>query len=162
MTKLTDPIRAFIVQGLACFDSPTQVSNAVKEEFGLVVPRELVQKYHPERVASRGLAKKWRVQFAAQRQTFLHEIAQIPIANQAVRLRALQRLLERAEKTNNSMLVLQILEQAAKEIGGAYGDKRRVELSGPGGGPIKSEHLLSMSDEELERIAAGDIAALPT
>lgn len=162
MTKLTDPIRAFIVQGLACFDSPTQVSNAVKEEFGLVVPRELVQKYHPERVASRGLAKKWRAQFAAQRQTFLQVVAKIPIANQAVRLRALQRRLERAEKGNNDKLVLQILEQAAKEIGGAYGDMRRIELSGLGGGPIKSEHLLSMSDEELDQLIAAERAALPT
>lgn len=162
MTKLTDPIRAFIVQGLACFDSPTQVSNAVKEEFGLVVPRELVQKYHPERVASRGLAKKWRVQFAAQRQAFLRVVAEIPIANQAVRLRALQRQLERADRSNNAMLVLQVLEQAAKEIGGAYGDKRRVEVSGPGGGPIKSENLHSVSDEELERIIAAERAALPT
>lgn len=153
MTKLTDQIRAFIVQGLACFDSPTQVSNAVREEFGVIVPRQLVQKYNPERVASRGLGRRWTAQFSVQRQAFLRQIAQIPIANQAVRLRALQRSLERAERSDNTMLVLQILEQAAKEIGGAYGDKRRVEVSGPGGGPIKSQNLHAVSDDELERIA---------
>lgn len=161
MTTLTDPIRAFIVQGLACFDSPTQVATAVKEEFGLVVPRELVQKYHPDRVASRGLAKKWRVQFAAQRQAFLQVVAKIPIANQAVRLRTLQRQLERAEKNNNSMLVLQILEQAAKEIGGAYGDRRRVELSGPGGGPVQAHHHHTLSDDDLARIASGEVFTPP-
>ncbi len=157
MTKLTDPIRAFIVQGLACFDSPTQVSNAVKDEFGVVVPRDLVQKYHPERVASRGLAKKWRVLFEVQRRAFLQVVAEIPIANQAVRLRALQRQLERAERSNNSMLVLQVLEQAAKEIGGAYGDKRRVEVSGPNGGPITTENLHTLSDDDLLRIASGEL-----
>lgn len=157
MTKLTDPIRAFIVRGLACFDSPTQVSNAVKDEFGIAVPRELVQKYHPERVASRGLAKRWRVQFAVQRQAFLRVVAEIPIANQAVRLRTLQRQLERAERINNPVLVLQILEQAAKEIGGAYGDRRRVELSGPSGGPVQAQHHNILSDEDLARIASGEL-----
>ena len=32
--KLTDEVKTFIVQGLACFDSPSVVAKAVKDEFG--------------------------------------------------------------------------------------------------------------------------------
>lgn len=160
--KLDDRQKHFIVTALACFDTPTQVAAAFKDEFGAVITRAQVSEYSPATQSGRQLGNRWKQIFSATRKSFLDRVSTIPIANQAVRLRTLQRLLERAEKSNGSMLALQILEQAAKEIGGAYGDKRRVELSGPGGGPIKSQSLYSISDEELERIAAGDIAALPT
>lgn len=153
--KLEDKHKRFIVLALACYDTPSQVAESFKEEFGEVITRMQVGEYNPTLVGGRKLGKEWRDLFHATRKAFLDQVSTIPIANQAVRLRVLQRRLERAEKSNNPMLVLQILEQAAKEIGGAYGDKRRVELSGPGGGPIKSEHLLTLSDDDLARIAAG-------
>ncbi|MEI2679131.1 MAG: hypothetical protein V9G29_15510 [Burkholderiaceae bacterium] len=56
--------------------------------------------------------------------------------------------------------MLQILEQAAKVIGGAYGDKRRVEFTGPGGGTFKSQSPYSISDADLEKLIAGERAAL--
>ncbi len=34
MATLTDDVKAFIVQALACFDTPSQVVDAVKEEGG--------------------------------------------------------------------------------------------------------------------------------
>lgn len=153
--KLEDKHKRFIVLALACYDTPSQVAESFKEEFGEVIARQRVSEYNPTLVSARKLGKEWRDLFHATRKSFLDEVSTIPIANQAVRLRTLQRRLERAEKGNNPMLVLQILEQAAKEIGGAYGDKRRVEVSGPGGGPIKSEHLHNLSDDDLARIAAG-------
>lgn len=153
--KLEDKHKRFIVLALACYDTPTQVAEAFKEEFGEVIVRAQVGEYNPTLVGGRKLGKEWRDLFHATRKAFIEEVSKIPIANQAVRLRTLQRRLERAEKSNNAVLVLQILEQAAKEVGGAYGDKRRVELSGPGGGPIKSEHVFNLSDDDLARIAAG-------
>lgn len=160
--KLDDRQKHFIVIALACFDTPTQVVNAFKDEFGSVITRAQVSEYSPATLSGRQLGYRWKQIFSATRQAFLHEVAQIPIANRAVRLRALQRLLERSEKSNNSTLALQILEQAAKEVGGAYGDRRRVELSGPGGWPIKSQSLFSISDEELDRIIVAGRAAIPT
>lgn len=152
--KLEDKHKRFIVAALACYDTPSQVAESFKEEFGHVITRMQVGEYNPTIGSGRKLGKEWRDLFHATRKAFLEDVSTIPIANQATRLRVLQRRLERAEKANNPMLVLQILEQAAKEIGGAYGDRRRVEVSGPGGGPIKSENLHSVSDEELERIIA--------
>jgi hypothetical protein len=34
MATLTDEVKVFIVQALACFDSPSQVAQAVKDQFG--------------------------------------------------------------------------------------------------------------------------------
>lgn len=153
--KLDDRHKRFIVQALACYDTPTQVATAFKEEFGEAITRMRVSEYNPTLVGGRKLGKQWKDLFAATRKSFLEQVSTIPIANQSVRLRVLQRQLERAEKAGNTMLISQLLEQAAKEIGGAYGDRRRVELSGPGGGPIKSEHVHNLSDDDLARIATG-------
>ena len=61
----------------------------------------------------------------------------MPVAHQAYRLRVLNRALERAEKSGNTTLVLQILEQAAREMGGAFTNRR--EVTGKGGGPIQQQ-----------------------
>lgn len=153
--KLEDKHKRFIVAALACYDTPSQVAESFKEEFGHVITRMQVGEYNPTIGSGRKLGKEWRDLFHATRKAFLEDVSTIPIANQATRLRTLQRLLIKAEKSGNSAMASQILEQAAKEIGGAYGDRRRVEVSGPGGGPIEAKHVHSMSDEDLERIARG-------
>ncbi len=85
MATLTDDVKAFIVQALACFDTPSQVVDAVREEFGAEVSRMQVQSYDPTKKAARGLSKKWVELFEATRKRFLEETAEIPIANQAFR-----------------------------------------------------------------------------
>jgi hypothetical protein len=154
MAQLDDRIRGHLVQALACFDTPTQVAGAVKEEFGLTLTRQQVQAYDPTKHAGRTLAKKWRALFDETRKKFLEEAAQIPIAQQSYRLRKLQQLADLAINRNNAPLAAQLLEQAAKEVGGAFTNRR--ELGGPGGGPIpvKGEHVHTLSDADLERIAS--------
>ena len=39
MAALKGEVKAFIVQSLACFDTPSQVVDAVKKEFGITIPR---------------------------------------------------------------------------------------------------------------------------
>jgi hypothetical protein len=127
-------VKAFIVQALACYDTPSQVVDAVKEEFSIVVSRPQVQGYDPEKKQGSGLSKKWRDLFFETRKKFLDDAGSIPIANQTFRLRTLNRMLQKVEKSGNVMAVTQILEQAAKEVGGAFTNKR--QLTGEGGGPI--------------------------
>lgn len=130
MATLSDAVKQFIVQALACYDTPTQVSEAVKEEFGLDVPRQQVALYDPTKHAGRNLSKKWRAIFEATRESFKAETAEIPIAQRAYRLRKMSMIADRAERMRNFPLVLQILEQAAKETGDAYVNHR----AGQGGG----------------------------
>lgn len=120
MATLNQEVKAFIVQALACFDTPSQVSASVREEFGLEVSRQQCEAHDPTKRAGRELAKRWVTLFNDTRKRFREETAEIPIANRAYRLRALGRLVEKAENMRNLPLTAQLLEQAAKEVGDVY------------------------------------------
>jgi hypothetical protein len=130
MATLSEAAKRFIVQALACYDTPTQVAEAVKEEFGIDVPRNQVGQYDPTKVAGRTLAKKWRELFDDTRKRFREETEDIPIAQRAYRLRALSRIAAKAESMRNLPLTLQVLEQAAKETGDAYVNRREAQPTG--------------------------------
>lgn len=126
MAALTDDVKRFVVEALACFDTPSQVAEAVKEEFGLVVSRQQVSVYDPTKHVGRNLSMKWRVVFDEARRRFKEEVAEIPIAQRAFRLRVMSRLASKAEASRNMALTLQVLEQAAKEVGDSYVNRREV------------------------------------
>lgn len=134
MAKLTDAHKRFIVQGLACWDTPSQVAEAVRYEFGLDVPRTQVAQYDPTKVAGKATAKRWVELFWETRKRFTEEQADIAVAQQSYRLRQLGKIYERHMQRGNVVGAAAVLEQAAKESGGMFTNKR--ELSGPGGGPI--------------------------
>jgi hypothetical protein len=138
MATLTEDAKHYIVQALACFDTPTQVVESVKEEFGIDVLRNQVAQYDPTKVSGRQLSKKWRTIFEDTRKRFREEVAEIPIASRAFRLRAIARMATQAEKSRNIALAVQMIEQAAKEVGDVYVN-RKVD-------PDKS------LDEEIKRL----------
>ncbi|MDR6949853.1 hypothetical protein J2Y39_004478 [Pseudomonas sp. 2957] len=138
MAALSSEVKAFIVQALACFDTPSQVAEAVKREFNIDVTRQQVETHDPTKRCSKTLAKRWVEMFHDARKRFREETVDIPIANRAFRLRAMSRYVEKAESMKNIGLAMQILEQAAKEVGDAYVN-RRVE-------PDKS------LDDEIKRL----------
>jgi len=125
MAALNNEVKGFIVQALACFDTPSQVAAAVREEFGLDVTRQQCEAQDPTKRAGRDLAKKWVTLFHDTRKRFREETAEIPIANRAYRLRAMNRFVERAESMKNIGLAMQILEQAAKEVGDVYVNRQK-------------------------------------
>lgn len=141
MPALDTHVKTFIVQQLACFDTPSTVVEAVKNEFGVTVSRQTVESHDPTKHAGRKLAQRWVDLFNSTRERFKAETAEIPIANRAVRLRALNRMVNQAEKMKNLGLAAQLIEQAAKETGGAYTNRQQIEHSGPNGGPIQSADL---------------------
>lgn len=150
MATLKGEVKAFIVQSLACFDTPSVVAESVKKEFGITVSRQQVESHDPTKANGRGLGKKWVEMFKATRERFQNEIGDIPIANKAVRLRALDRMATRTEGMKNFALTAQLIEQAAKEVGDAYTNKVKVESTGAGGGPIKTENVTLTSEEAAE------------
>ncbi|MBN3755906.1 DUF2280 domain-containing protein [Paraburkholderia sp. Tr-20389] len=140
MAVLTEDLKLAIVRALACYDSPKQVARCIKEEFGVTVSPQQVESYDPEKYAGRALSKKWRAIFEQTRKSFLEDIGKVSVANAAVRLRRIERLANKAEDQGNVALALNALEQAAKEAGGAFTNKTRVEASGPNGAPIPHAH----------------------
>ncbi|CAM7036248.1 MULTISPECIES: DUF2280 domain-containing protein [Enterobacter] len=147
MAALTTEVKAFIVQSLACFEPPTKVIELVKAEFNVEVSRQQVSQYSPGNAMAAKLSQKWIDLFDSTRARFQTEISDIPIANKAYRLRALDRMMNNAEKMRNIALATEIIEQAAKECGDAYTNKHKFEHSGPNGGAIQT---ITMSKEEYK------------
>lgn len=134
--KLSEEAKAFIVQSLACFDAPSVVADAVRKEFGVEVKPQSVEAYDPTKRAGAKLSPKWRSLFDLARDEFLKDTGRIAIANRSVRLRALQRMADKAEGMRNLALAAQLYEQAAKEMGEAYSNRQRLEHTGKDGSPI--------------------------
>lgn len=150
--ELPDEVKIFIVQGLACFDSPKTVADSVKEEFGLTVTRQRVHRYNPTRKAGEEeLAEKWVALFNATRDAFLKDTAQVGIANKSVRLRKLQRVVDAAEG-RNPVLVIAACEAAAKEMGGAFTNRR--EHTGRDGGAIQTENKVVTDRDRAKAVAS--------
>lgn len=130
---LTDEVKTFVVQQLACFETPSDVAKAVKDEFGLDITRQSIEAYDPGKRAGRGLSEAYRQIFASTRETFLADTAAIGVTHKVVRLRTLSRLIDKAEARGNAVLVASLLEQVAKECGDAFTNKRQVEATGKNG-----------------------------
>jgi hypothetical protein len=129
--RLPGQIQAFIVRALACYDSPTEVARAVKEEFDVDVTRFHVQTYNPERGGNKP-AKRWCALFEQTRAAFEKNVSDIPIAKKATRLRALHRMAQRAEVMGNYALAKELHEQAAKEMGDVYTNRRLFDIDPEG------------------------------
>ncbi|KAF6676811.1 DUF2280 domain-containing protein [Pantoea sp. EKM21T] len=133
MAALSTEVKAFIVQSLACFEPPTKVIELVKAEFNVQVSRQQVSQYSPGNAMAAKLSQKWVDLFESTRARFQTEIADIPIANKAYRLRTLDRMMNKAESMRNMALAATLIEQAAKECGDAYTNRQKVEHTSPDG-----------------------------
>jgi hypothetical protein len=117
-TLLTDEIKAFIVRGLARYETPTRIATSVKANFGIEIDRRQVFAYDP--AGSRPPAQRWIDLHAATRAKFLQAKAEIGITQKLVRLRMLDRFANRADENNQIARAAALLDQAAKECGGFY------------------------------------------
>lgn len=134
MAALKEPVKIFIVQALACRDTPQEVADQVLQEFGVKIDRKQCQLYDPTKAAGKNLSKKFVELFHKTRADFDAGLIDIPIANKHYRLKQYQKQLERNVK--NTVMSLKILEQAAKDCGGQFTNKQ--EITGAGGGPIET------------------------
>lgn len=130
MAVLNTKVKAFIVRGLATYMTPSEVVDAVKQEFdGLEVTRQQVSKYDPDKASGINLSDKWQQLFVKHRKDFNDEINSIPIANKAYRLKMLDDMVRDAFESKNRPLVAKLLEQAAKEVGEVFTNKQKVNHS---------------------------------
>lgn len=131
--KLTREMKARIVTLLAVLTPPSEVRDTLEKEFGVKVPVTSIVYYDASSSETR-LAKEYKDLFNTTREKYFKDVSKIPIAHEAYRLRKLQETLEREETRENTVGVRETLEQAAKEVGGAFTNKR--ELTGKDGSAL--------------------------
>lgn len=130
---LTEEAKDYAVTCFAMFMRPTQVSDAVFERFGVRLDRAMMQGYDPTSVkGNNNLGKKRKQLFVEVRAKFLEEIADIPIANRAFRLKQLQLAYDKAVDSNNVRLATDLLEQASKEAGNFHASEKTVNVKHSG------------------------------
>ncbi|WP_312416664.1 DUF2280 domain-containing protein [Shinella sp.] len=147
--KLSDEVKAFIIQSLACFDGLAVVVAAVKREYGIEISKQLCESHDPTKKAGAKLGERWRVLFDETRKSFLEDTSTIAISHRAVRLRALQRMADKAEGQGNMVLASSLLEQAAKEVGNSYTNHRKLDHT-------SSDGTMTPPPSEIRIVAADD------
>lgn len=160
MAALKEPVKIYIVQSLACFETPQQVADAVKQEYGIEIDRRQCEGYDPTKYSGRNLSKKLKDLFERTRKDFRENIEDIAIANKAFRLRELQKMYD--DSGRNKRAKQNLLKQAFQETDGRV---TRQEVTGANGGAIKTEteqktqpilspeELAEMTPQELSRLA---------
>jgi hypothetical protein len=134
MAALKEPVKIFIVQSLACRDTPQEVADQVLQEFGVKIDRKQCQLYDPTKVAGKNLSKKFVELFNRTRADFDAGLIDIPIANKHYRLKQYQKHLEK--NARNTVMSLNIMKQAAQDLGGQF--TNRQEITGKDGKPIET------------------------
>lgn len=128
--KLSPKAKTYIITALATFERRKDILAGLKEQFDVTISEQGLSFYNP---TNPQLHKKWKDLFETTREAFLVNVGQIPIANKAVRLRELNRLFEKQSTgpLQNPAEIRALLEQAAKESGDAFTNRR--EHTGAGG-----------------------------
>lgn len=152
MAKLSEDVKRFIVRQHACFKTPSEIVEAVREVFDLEITRQQAHDYNPEARHKAPLAKKWVDLHKEARKDFLENTEHNPISHAAWRLQTLYDMAMKAKRKGNFPLTAQLLEQAAKERGNAFTNKH--EFTGKNGGPIQFQ---SMTDEQLDQMLAKEL-----
>jgi len=142
MAALSEPVKIFIVQALACRDTPQEVVTLVKQEYDIEVTRSQCQNYDPTKYSGRNLSKKYVELFYETRKKFDEGLIDIPIGNKHFRLRQYDKLL--AKNSKNVVMSLNILKQAAQDLGGQF--TNRQEITGKDG-----KDLMTVSEADLDK-----------
>lgn len=116
MAKLTEPMKIFIVQSLACFETPQQVADAVKKKFKIEIERMQCANYDPTKPTGAKMSRQLKDLFTETRKNFRERVEDIAIANKAFRLNELQKMYEDAGR--NKVIKQNLLKQAFQETDG--------------------------------------------
>lgn len=152
---LTEHQKAWLVTQWARMRHAAQIRKEFAEVFGVEIDRKQVHTYNPKASSNFGRGQvKWNQLFDEEREKFLAEVNAIPIANAAVRLDRLETMCVAAMEKGNTPLAASIIEQAAKEVGGLFTNKRELE------GNIDNRHTHTHDfGAEEARATLGDFLA---
>lgn len=135
MAQLTEDQKRQIVVGFAQCMSPSEIRRVMKDEHGLELELGHIVQFNPTK-ASFTASDRWRAIYDAAHKSFLEDVSNVPVSNQGYRLRMLQKHIEVQDKAGNSVLVAELLEQAAKEVGGLLTNARQLNVSDNRGGTM--------------------------
>lgn len=151
MATLNNKVKAYIVQGLATYMTPSEVVDAVKQEFDIEVTRQQVSSYEPGKAAAVNLSQKWKDLFKQFRDDFNNDIQAIPVANKAYRLSVLNKMVADSVKSKNRPLAASLLEQVAKEMGEVFTNKQKVDNTSSDGSMSPPQPLTPESAKAISK-----------
>ncbi|MEX0660493.1 MAG: DUF2280 domain-containing protein [Balneolaceae bacterium] len=123
MPRLKKSHKELIVKELACYTPSKEVQQKLRDEYGIEVSASQIAFYNPDNNSSKNLSEVWREQFRHIRNQYKDEVAKHDISAKGYRLGMLQKMFERQYVRGNDVLAAELLERAAKELGGAYEGK---------------------------------------
>ena len=113
--KLSTELKEYVVQRLAAYDSSGAIMRSLKEDFGITVRRQSIEKYDPTR--AKHCPERWRSLFFAHRQAILDGKVERGSASAAVRLRWRESMVQQALEAKDYVVADRILNSIAKEVG---------------------------------------------
>lgn len=152
--RLDHDVKVYVVQRLACYETPKQVVEGVKEEFDVDMSTQHTYKYDPTRVSGQSMGEELKELFYKTRKEFNENVSLIPIAQKAYRVQCLLEMQTKTMAKGNYALASSLLEQAAKEMGEAYTNRQKVDHVSSDGSMTPRE-AVQLTDEQLLRIASG-------
>lgn len=141
MAILKEPVKIFIIQSLACRDTPQEVADLVKQEFDLIIDRSQVALYDPTKRRGKNLSKKYVLLFEETREKFDAGLIDIPIANKYYRLKEIQKMYDDAGKNKKTKQGL--LKQAFQETDGRV---TKQEITGKDGADLEIKIIREFID----------------
>lgn len=152
MARLNKRVKLYIVRSLATYETPSETARGVQEEFGIEVTKQQCEAYDPTKKTGQDLSEEFKAEFYRVCKEMNDNLSAIPIANIAYRLKRLQRFIDLEQFKENPVIVPSLMEQAAKEVGGLY--TNRKEITGAGGGPLQSENVTQVvaTPEQIRQV----------
>jgi hypothetical protein len=120
MARLSEDVRTHLVERLATYARHSDIVASVRAIYSVDVTLQDVARHDPTTVVgARDLGEKWKTLFTETRRRYVTETADVAIASAGFRLRELQALYLSARDRGEVQRAAELLEQAAKECGGA-------------------------------------------
>jgi len=149
MARLKKHEKAFIVRSLAQFMEPSQVVEAVKENFKIDVSRQQVECYDPTKVAGADLSQEFIDMFHEARKKYIEQpIYNVEGANDIVQLQILSDLL--VAKKSNVVMSIKLIDQMQKIVKGHY--EKKIEITGKDGGPLQTTTVQATQEQVNEAV----------
>ena len=135
-TNLTDEHKTFIVRRLAAYETLSVIARGLRQEFGITVPKPVIQYYDPERRQSRNLARRWRDLFWQTRKAFKEGLADIGANYPLVRIYWRGEMAQETWAAGQHSVANDILDSIAKDSGAAPDESAALGHFGLSGGPL--------------------------